>query len=1149
MEFFTRIWQGVPAFETLRLSLEEGRVPLACYGLSTVHKANLIAALYAETGRQMLVLVPDERAGERMVRNLNTMIGGEAAALYRQKDYVFHPVEGASREFEYGRLSVLGRVLDGSCPIAVATAPAACQYTLPPQRYREATFVLRPGDACPTDQLTRRLVEAGYVRRPQVDGPGQFSVRGGIVDLYPPQAAAPLRLEFWGDEVDTIAAFDLLTQRRGDGVEAVEITPAREVLVADPAALAAKLRKLGKNGPEALLADAERLETGAEVAGLDRYLSLCLPERATLFDYLEDAFVFTSELQEMTQELEGFHWQLGEDVKELLEQKLLSGKATAFADEKGAFLARLGRGRTAFLETFSRQLEFPLKELLDFTAVSTASWSGQMNLLLEELASQQEQNYCTLILAGTEKAAKTLAYDLQRDGYNAQYTDSGKTLSPRKVYVAAGSLTAGFEYPELRVGVISYTLQEGKGKGKRRTAKKKRGKDAITTLEDVTPGDYVVHVTHGIGQFTGITQLDLQGVKKDYLKIQYAGKDVLFVPVTQLDLVSKYIGPREDRKIKLNKLHSTEWQRTKQRVYSSVKDMADELIKLYAERAAAKGFAFSEDSEWQREFEERFEYTETDDQLRCIEEIKADMQSPRPMDRVLCGDVGYGKTEVALRAAFKCVLDSKQCAILVPTTILAWQHYQTILKRMGNFPVNVELLSRFRTPAQQAESIRRLRSGQADIVVGTHRLLQKDVRFKDLGLVVIDEEQRFGVAHKEKFKEAFKGIDVLTLSATPIPRTLNMAMSGIRDISIIDEPPQDRHPIQTYVLEHSDLVVGDAIRKELRRGGQVYYLYNRVESIEACASRVRQMAPDANVAVAHGKMSERELSSVWAQLLEGSIDVLVCTTIIETGVDVANCNTLIIEDADRLGLSQLYQIRGRVGRSAKRAFAYFTFKRGKALSEVASKRLTAIREFTSFGSGFKIAMRDLEIRGAGNILGAQQHGHMEAVGYDMYLRLLSEAVSEKKGEEKPYKNEECLVDIQLDAYIPKAYIEDMASRIDTYKKIAAIQSREEADDLLDELIDRFSDPPAPVVGLVDVALLRNQAANLGVGEITQREDTVTIRFVHLEMERVARAVGCKKGVKNVLFNAGEKPFLAAVLENPHRPIDGIRAVLDAMSHA
>lgn len=1147
MEFFTRIWQGVPAFETLRRSLEEGRVPLACYGLSTVHKANLIAALYAETGRQMLVLVPDERAGERMVRNLNTMIGGEAAALYRQKDYVFHPVEGASREFEYGRLSVLGRVLDGSCPIAVATAPAACQYTLPPQRYREATFVLRPGDACPTDQLARRLVEAGYVRRPQVDGPGQFSVRGGIVDLYPPQAAAPLRLEFWGDEVDTIAAFDLLTQRRGDGVEAVEITPAREVLVADPAALAAKLRKLGKNGPEALLADAERLETGAEVAGLDRYLSLCLPERATLFDYLEDAFVFTSELQEMTQELEGFLWQLGEDVKELLEQKLLSGKAAAFADEKGAFLARLGKGRTAFLETFSRQLEFPLKELLDFTAVSTASWSGQMNLLLEELASQQEQNYCTLILAGTEKAAKTLAYDLQKDGYNAQYTDSGKTLSPKKVYVAAGTLTAGFEYPELRVGVISYTLQEGKGK--RRTAKKKRGKDAITTLEDVTPGDYVVHVTHGIGQFTGITQLDLQGVKKDYLKIQYAGKDVLFVPVTQLDLVSKYIGPREDRKIKLNKLHSTEWQRTKQRVYSSVKDMADELIKLYAERAAAKGFAFSEDSEWQREFEERFEYTETDDQLRCIEEIKADMQSPRPMDRVLCGDVGYGKTEVALRAAFKCVLDSKQCAILVPTTILAWQHYQTILKRMGNFPVNVELLSRFRTPAQQAESIRRLRSGQADIVVGTHRLLQKDVKFKDLGLVVIDEEQRFGVAHKEKFKEAFKGIDVLTLSATPIPRTLNMAMSGIRDISIIDEPPQDRHPIQTYVLEHSDLVVGDAIRKELRRGGQVYYLYNRVESIEACASRVRQMAPDANVAVAHGKMGERELSSVWAQLLEGSIDVLVCTTIIETGVDVANCNTLIIEDADRLGLSQLYQIRGRVGRSAKRAFAYFTFKRGKALSEVASKRLTAIREFTSFGSGFKIAMRDLEIRGAGNILGAQQHGHMEAVGYDMYLRLLSEAVSEKKGEEKPYKNEECLVDIQLDAYIPKAYIEDMASRIDTYKKIAAIQSREEADDLLDELIDRFSDPPAPVVGLVDVALLRNQAANLGVGEITQREDTVYIRFVHLEMERVARAVGCKKGVKNVLFNAGEKPFLAAVLENPHRPIDGIRAVLDAMSDA
>ncbi|SCJ72891.1 Transcription-repair-coupling factor [Anaerotruncus sp. 2789STDY5834896] len=1146
MEFFHSILQNSGPYQRLKDALKDENTPIAGYGLSTVHKSNLAMAAYCDLGGQFLLLCPDERSAERTCDNINNMYGSPLAQVYRQKDFVFRPIEGASREFEYSRLAVLGGILDGSCKIVVTTAPAALQHTIPPQLYRQNSFEVGQGDELPVQQLAARLVASGYIRRPQVDGPGQFSLRGGILDIFPPQAAQPLRLEYWGDEIDTICTFDLLSQRRTDQLEKIAITPAKEVLIQETEDLVKRLQKLAaKQKNEQLAADIERAQNGVEIVDIDRYIGLCYPQGATLFDYLEDAVVFTSELNDILVELDNFLWQMGEDIQTLLEEGLLVEKLTTFCGDKGYLLGQLGRRRTAFLETFSRPIpDFALKDLIDFTAISTSCWSGQMQMLREEIDGQLEKSYCLLILAGTEKSARTLAHDLQKDGYSAQYTESGKDIVAGRIYVATGSLSAGFEYPELRVGVITY-LQTNVGAGKRR-AKKVRKKDAITSLEDITKGDYVVHIAHGIGQFDGVTQLEIQGVKKDYLKIKYSGKDVLFVPVTQLDLVSKYIGPKEDKRVKLNRLHSTEWQKTKQRVYASVRDMADELIALYASRAQAKGFAFSADNDWQREFEERFEYAETDDQLRCIQEIKQDMQSLRPMDRILCGDVGFGKTEVALRAAFKCVLDSKQCAILVPTTILAWQHYQNLLKRIGDFPVKVELLSRFRNAKQQREIIRQLRTGEVDIVVGTHRLIQKDVKFKDLGLAIIDEEQRFGVAHKERFKEAFKGIDLLTLSATPIPRTLNMAMSGIRDISIIDEAPQDRHPIQTYVVEHSDVLVADAIKKELRRGGQVYYLYNKVESIESRAAKIAQMVPGASVAFAHGKMTERELSSVWSQLLDGTIDVLVCTTIIETGVDVANCNTLIIEDADRLGLSQLYQIRGRVGRSTKRAFAYFTFKRGKVLTEIASKRLTAIREFTSFGSGFKIAMRDLELRGAGNLLGAQQHGHMEAVGYDMYLRLLAEAVSEKKGEERPYKNEECQVDIQVDAYIPETYIESLPSRIDIYKKIAAIASRQEADDVLDEIIDRFSDPPRSVLGLIDVALLRNQAAGLDITEIVQREDTIYFYIGRPDMDRISRALSGGTGAKNIVFNAGQKPYLAARLAAGQKPIDLIKKVLALM---
>jgi len=608
-------------------------------------------------------------------------------------------------------------------------------------------------------------------------------------------------------------------------------------------------------------------------------------------------------------------------------------------------------------------------------------------------------------------------------------------------------------------------------------------------------------------------------------------------------MVSKYIGPKEEVKVRLNRLGGQDWQKAKARVRSAVKDIAKELIKLYAERMKLKGHAFPPDTGWQRDFESRFEYEETEDQLRCIQEIKEDMEKEQPMDRLLCGDVGFGKTEVALRAAFKCVTDSKQCALLVPTTILAWQHYQTVTQRFEGFPIKVEILSRFRTPKQQAEILKQLKRGEIDMIIGTHRLVQKDVQFRDLGLVIIDEEQRFGVAQKERFKSVTKNVDVLTLSATPIPRTLNMALSGIRDMSSLEEAPQDRHPVQTYVLEYDQAVINDAVRRELRRGGQVYYLHNKVESIERVAARLQAQIPEAKVGFGHGKMPEGELSEVWRRVMEQEINVLVCTTIIETGVDVPNVNTIIIEDADHMGLSQLHQIRGRVGRSSRRAYAYLTFTRNKVLSEISQKRLAAIREFTEFGSGFKIAMRDLELRGAGNILGGEQHGHMETVGYDMYLRLLGEAVSEEKGEEASSYELECLVDVQVQAHIPEGYIESLSQRLEIYRRISDIRSQDDAMDVLDELIDRFGEPPASVKGLIDVALIRNTAASLGIYEIKQNAGALLLYQRKLDMEFVSRLIGAFK--KRVLVNAGAKPYISVKLQAGDSPLETLRQVFQA----
>ena len=694
-------------------------------------------------------------------------------------------------------------------------------------------------------------------------------------------------------------------------------------------------------------------------------------------------------------------------------------------------------------------------------------------------------------MAGNEKTNPIIAEDLRRKNIPCDLYSDGHNIHTKRVLLMTGSVSGSFEYPDVKVALISQNRASSYGISKSKSRKKKSAKDEIKTLSDIAIGDLVVHENYGIGKFIGVKQNSIGGIVNDYITIQYAGSDILSIPITQLDMVSHYMGASDSHEVKLNKLSTNEWQKTKNRVKKSVHDMAEELIQLYAKREQTVGFAFSPDGDMQLDFEKRFPYIETDDQLRSIADIKSDMERERPMDRLLCGDVGFGKTEVALRGIFKCIYDGKQAVILVPTTVLAYQHFQTCLKRFEGFPIKVQLLSRFRTPKQQEEILKELKRGEIDLVIGTHRLVQKDVEFKDLGLVVIDEEQRFGVAHKERFKKMFNGVDILTLSATPIPRTLNMAMTGIRDMSIIEEAPQDRHPVQTYVLERNMGVIAQALARELKRGGQAYFVHNRIDSISMVTAELKELLPNANIVFAHGQMSHEQISQIWERLTDGEIDILVSTTIIETGIDVPNVNTIVIDNADHFGLSQLYQLKGRVGRSNRRAYAYMMFKNDKIISVDAQKRLDAIKEFTQFGSGFKIAMRDLEIRGAGSILGGSQHGHMEAVGYELYIKLLSQAISQERGETPTKKSEDCVMDIQLDAYIPDKYISSVAQRLDIYKRIVTVSTEEQKSDMVDEILDRYGEPPKSVLNLLEISYLRNWASTLGFYNISLKDGWIS----------------------------------------------------------
>ena len=1171
MDAFLKTLQTLPEVAELVSRVENGGCPAVLTGTQPVQRACVGAAVAAGAGRPMVFLCADEREARQLAGDLQSLTG-EMPVTLLAREWQFRPNAVSSREWERSRLAALHRMAAGNAPIVVATVDALLARTMPPHRLAELSVTLETGGRADLKELCDRLLQAGYSRCDQVEGVGQFALRGGILDVFSPLMEQPVRCEFFDDEIDSLGLFDPGTQRRTENVSAALLLPAAEVLPGltpgGTAHLADELEKLAvkyakKEGRDALVqtlrGDAERFRNGAEVGGLDRYLNLIYPDAAGGADYLPpDAVVFLCEGGRIEQRVKTVLLQLHQDTEALMEAGLMVGDAAEVCLSGEALFAQLADFPVVMLDALPTS-RHPLKPrgLLAINARQLSSYGGSLETAVTDLEHYRNTGSAVLVLCGGEVRAKNLLRLLEERNIPAVLDLKGTAMpAPGQLRITVGALSAGCEWPELKLAVLTEGQLTAPTQ-KKLKLKKDSNRQKLQSFTDLSPGDLVVHVHHGIGRFVGIQRMPVDGVEKDYIKIDYAGGDCLYVPVTQLDLVSKYIGGGEEQeRTRLNKLGGTEWAKQKTRARKAAKDLAAGLTKLYAERQRRPGFAFSPDSPWQTEFEEAFPYAETGDQLQAIADIKKDMEQPRPMDRLLCGDVGYGKTEVALRAVMKCILDGKQAAILVPTTVLAQQHYATACGRFKDFPVKIEVLSRFTTAKEQKRILEAARTGGLDLLIGTHKLLQKNMEFKDLGLLVIDEEQRFGVTHKERLKEMSRQVDVLTLSATPIPRTLNMALSGLRDMSTIEEPPADRQPVQTYVLEHDWGILEDAMRKELARGGQIYYLHNRVETIDLTASRIQKLlGPEVRVAVGHGKMGEQKLSAVMQAMVDGEADVLVCTTIIETGIDIPNVNTLIMEDADRLGLAQLHQIRGRIGRSTRRAYAYLTYRQGKILQETAAKRLAAIREYVEFGSGFKIAMRDLEIRGAGNLLGPEQSGYLMSVGYDLYLKLLEEAVLEERGEEKKIETE-CAADLTLNANIPERYVASPEQRMDLYRRIAAIRTNDDASDLMDEMIDRYGEPPKPVLALLDVALLRSAAAKAGVSDITQKKDALRFTLAVFRPEALVQVCGLTKYKFRLTLSAGETPMLtlklkpgADVLETALELVEDLKLATQALEKA
>ena len=1119
MDQLLKLLTGIPEYSAMLDGLSRGE-SVAVTGIGQINRSHMIAGIHRDLSRPMVVLCQDDIAARRLQEELKNFLG-LVAPILPGRDLTLYDAAVVSRSWEQKRLRQLYDLARGNTPLQILSWESMSLRTMPREILLEASFVLEVGKEYPIDELIHRLTASGYSRCAMVEGPGQFAIRGGIVDIYSPGEDRPIRAEFFGDELDTMGYFDPENQRRSENTEQVTILPVAETqphlhpqgitgLCKDLANLIAR-QKRRKHVNEPLIAtlsrDLEKYENAMSNPASDRYMALIYPGMATAADYIpENAVVVLCDHSALKRSARTRTEEMGMQLDSHLQGGLLAGELCEFCTQWEDFCACLHGRSVLYFDAFGGSAypeECPPRQLLPMTAKQLPSYGGNLDTAAADLLHYQKMEFGSLVLCGSRRRAELLQEMLRGRGLSAFLCIPLTTLpKPGQILLCEGTLPFGMEYPLNKLAVLTEGQLIARSEPKRKPAKKTAtNRQKLNSFTDLTPGDLVVHENYGIGRFVAMEQIKVDNAVKDYIKIAYQGSDTLFVPATQLDLVSKYIGGGgEDTNVRLNKIGSDAWQKTKARARKAAKDMAGELIQLYAARKRQPGFAFAADAPWQKEFEDNFPYPETDDQLRCIADIKHDMEAPTPMDRLLCGDVGFGKTEVALRAVMKAVMDGKQVAILVPTTVLAQQHYQTAVSRFRGFPVNIDVLSRFRTPKLQQQTLQKLRAGSVDLIIGTHKLLQKSVQFKDLGLLIVDEEQRFGVSHKERLKEISKGVDVLTLSATPIPRTLNMALSGIRDMSTLEQPPSDRYPVQTFVMEHNNAIIDDAIRREVERGGQVYYLHNRTETIDQCASAIKRRIPGLNVAVAHGQMGEEALGDVMQAMTEGEIQVLVCTTIIETGLDIPNANTLIIENADRFGLSQLHQLRGRVGRSTRHAYAYFTYRPDKNLTEIAEKRLSAIRDFAEFGSGFKIAMRDLEIRGAGNLLGSEQSGHMMSVGYDMYLKLLDEAVLEERGEAP--RLPDCTADLNVTANVDKNYVSRGEERMDLYRRMAAVRTQEDADDLLDEIVDRYGEPPKGVLNLIDIALLRAKAREAGIKDIRQKAGDVLLTLSNLNFEAV-----------------------------------------------
>jgi transcription-repair coupling factor (superfamily II helicase) len=1101
-----KAFHGNTEMESVLSSLSSHVKEQLVTGLTGSSRTIMLAAMYKETKRSQLVVTYNLLQAQKLYEDLVSIVGEEHVWLYPVNELIASEIGVASPELKAQRLEVLNFLCTNKPGIIIVPIAGLRRFLPSKNAWESAQLSLTVGEEIEVEALLRNFTEMGYERKEMVEAPGTFSVRGGIIDVYPLTEALPVRMELFDTEIDSIRSFTIEDQRSQEKLEHVEIGPATEYILSEQekqyglerlqgqlafSIQQAKTAKQKEALSENIGYEIAKLKNGQQIEQLFKYLSLFYDKPASLLDYLsKDTIVILDEISRISETAE----QLMKEEAEWYTSLLESGEIVRDVSFSHDFIHLLHHSNRhiIYLSLFLRHVAHTHPQnVVNVTCKTMQEFYGQMHLFKSELERWKKGKYTVLLLCANEERVKKLESILADYEIEASVISTMDPLLPGRIGVMIGDLNTGFELPMQKLAVITEKELFKKKIKKQQRKQKLSNAERIKSYSELKVGDHVVHINHGIGKFLGIETLEINGIHKDYLHVKYQGNDKLYVPVEQIDQVQKYIGA-EGKEPKIYKLGGTEWKKVRTKVERSVQDIADDLIKLYAEREASKGYGFSPDGAEQQEFESSFPYQETDDQLRSIEEIKKDMERDRPMDRLLCGDVGYGKTEVAIRAAFKAVMDGKQVAILVPTTILAQQHYETIKERFQEFPVEIGILNRFRTRKQQLETINGVKEGTVDVVIGTHRLLSKDIAYKDLGLLIIDEEQRFGVTHKEKIKQLKTNIDVLTLTATPIPRTLHMSMLGVRDLSVIETPPENRFPVQTYVVEYNAALVREAIERELARDGQVYFLYNRVEDIERKAEEIATLVPDARVTYAHGRMNENELESAIIDFLDRQYDVLVSTTIIETGVDIPNVNTLIVNDADRMGLSQLYQLRGRVGRSNRIAYSYFTYKKDKSLTEVAEKRLQSMKEFTELGSGFKIAMRDLSIRGAGNLLGAAQHGFIDSVGFDLYSQMLKDAIEERKGTIDEQLRRQVDFDIEVDAYIPEVYISDSKQKVGMYKQFKELGSIEELELLQEEMIDRFGDYPIEVGYLFQVSYIKLLANMEGLQSVKQVKDEITL---------------------------------------------------------